>query len=141
MPTYLNETENTINEKFQNQHGSLINFSIEPGQRLKTPYILENANLTKESDAPFYNPLEAATHTVEAEGAGDETVSIDLDTKAISIFNMGENVVLGYINSKSNTPPLFCHPSTERLLSVGHNVEQMIFTFSAAGTIYVEERK
>jgi hypothetical protein len=141
MPTYLNETANTITERFQNQHGSLISFAIKPGERLKTPYVLENANLTKESDSPFYNPLEAATHEVTATGAGDQTISIDLYTKAISIFNPESEIILAYINSKSNTPPLYCHGGTERLLSCGHNVEQLIFTFSAAGTIYVEERK
>ena len=142
MPTYVNNTTSKITESFQNQNGSLVSFEIDSnGGTLKTPYILVNAGLTKTSDAPFYNPLEALTQTVEAEGAGDETVQIDLDTKVISIYNTGSAVVLAYINSKANTPALFCHASSERLISVGHNVNQLIFTFTEAGVVYVEERK
>lgn len=141
MPEYRNDGSSKVIENVKNESGIITPITIEVGKTVKTEYILHNANLTKISDAPFYNPLQANTHVVTATGAEDKEISIHGWTKNISIFNNSSVTVLAYINSKSNTPILYCYSNTERLITAGGRIEKLIFTFSEAATIYVEERK
>jgi len=142
MPTYTNNTSATIKEKIRTVDGMDRTITIEAGKTLQTQYILLNANLTKTSDAPFYNPLSAAGATVTSTGPGDDqTVSINRYTNTISILNQSDQIVNVYLNAKTNTPPLKSFPNTERIIPIGDNVNQVICEFPAEATIYVEERK
>lgn len=142
MPVYKNNTEKSIVENFKDEHNARISFTIEPGKSLSTEFLLTNPNLTLISAAPYFNPLQAATHTVESTGVGDDqTISIDLLTKTIAIINQSSVMVTAFLRSTSNVPGLFCYPSTERIISVGHNVDQIVFQFAGEATIYVEERE
>ena len=142
MPIYKNNTDDRIVETLKDSHGALISFEFEPGQSITTEYILLNANLTEVAEAPYFNPLQAATHVVTSTGVGDnQTVQINRLTKMISIYNSGSAIVDIYIRSLSNTPPLKAYPSTQRLISVGGNVDQLICVFPSEDTIYIEERK
>jgi hypothetical protein len=142
MPTYRNDTANTIVENFQDQHGAEVSFRIESGKTLRTEFVLTNANLTLVSEAPYYNPLQASIQTATSTGVGDDkTVQIELITKTISILNQSDAVVTVFLRSLSNIPGLNCYPWTERIIQVGHNVNQLVLQFSAVGTVYVEQRK
>ena len=142
MPVYLNATSNVIVEKFQDTNGAKVNFRIEPGKSLRTTFILTDSNLTESSPAPYYNPLETTTKTVTSTGpADDKTVDIELITKLISVINQSDVLVTMFLRATANVPGILCHPWTERLVSVGHDVDQIVFQFADAGTIYVEERK
>lgn len=142
MPTYTNNTAATITEKVRNTSGIDITFVIEPGKTLETEFILQNAGLTEDDAAPFYNPLISAGAAITSTGPGDDqTVSIDLKTRVISILNQSDQIVSVYLCSKFNTPPLKVFPSTERLIDVGGNVDQIICEFPDAASVYVEERR
>lgn len=142
MPVYKNETSTTIVEKFQDENGSDIIYRIDPGKAIKTEYVLTDANLTVIDPAPYFNPLQESTHTVTSTGSGDDqTISINLITKKLSIVNQSGAVVIAFLRSTDNVPGIYCYSGTERVILVGHNVDQVIFQFSEAGTVYVEERK
>lgn len=142
MPTYVNNTSATIKEKVRAVNGMDLTLTIEPGKTLQTEYILLDSNLTKTSDAPFFNPLSAAGAEVTSTGPGDDqTVQINRYTNTIAILNQSSAIVNVFLNSKSNTPALKSFPNTERTIEIGDNVNQVICEFPAAATIYVEERK
>lgn len=137
MPVYKNETSNVIVESFGG-----VSFRIEPGQTLNTPYVLTNANLTEVTAAPYFNPLQTDTEEVTSTGPGDDqTVTINLDTEAISILNQSSAIVTCFLRATANTPGLNCYPWTERIVAVNHNVDQIVLQFSEAGTVYVEQRR
>lgn len=142
MPVYKNNTLERITESVKDNSGTSINFGIDPGETLETVYILNNTNLTKISEEPYFNPLQAATHVVTSTGVGDnKTITINRYTKKISVFNSSSVIVDIYIRSLSNNPPLKSYPSTERLINVGSNVDQLICVFPSEATIYIEERR
>lgn len=142
MPTYKNNTSEIIVENFHDTNGSQVSYRIEPGQTLRTDYILTNAGLTTVSAEPYYNPLQAAIQTVTSTGPGDDqTVTIDLKTQTISVLNQSDAIITAFLRSTDNTPGMNCYPWTERLISVGHNVNQIVLQFAAAATVYVEQRK
>jgi hypothetical protein len=142
MPVYKNNTEERITETVKDTNGTSISFAINSGETLETTYILTDSDLTLISEAPYYNPLQAAIHEVTSTGVGNnQTVSINRNTKTISVFNSSGVIVDIYLRSLSNTPPLKSYPNTERLISVGSNVNQLICVFPSAATIYIEERK
>ena len=142
MPTYLNSTNDVIKVKFRSDNGLDTYIEILPGKSHATEKILINDNLTKTSDAPFYNPLQNDVHVVTSTGVGDDqTVGINLWTKSISILNQSAALVNVFLCSKSNTPALKSYPYTERIVEVAGNVNQLILEFPSAATVYVEERK
>jgi hypothetical protein len=140
MPIYKNETSNIITEKVEDQNGNMKTFKFNPGEQKTTEYVLLDSNLTEVNPAPYFNPLMKAT-TVTSTGPGnDQTHSVNRETKLIIIHNSSVDVT-AFIRSKSNTPGLPIPVNTMRELSVGCNCDQIIFEFTAAGTITVEERK
>jgi hypothetical protein len=142
MPTYLNETANTITESFKDKNGILEIINIPAGGSLATTYVLTNANLTKTSDSPYFNPIYGEVKTVVSSGPGDDkTVDIHIDTKQLSIWNANDSVLTVYLNANTNYPPILVFPNSEKLIDLNHNVSQLIISFSAAATIYIEQRK
>ena len=141
MPIYRNDTSNPIVEQVEDKNGAEINIRIEPGKSFTTEFVLTNGNLTEVDPAPYYNPLKADTHEVTSTGPGDDqTITLYLDSKIISILNQTDNIVTAFLRALANTPGINCYPWTERIFNVGHNVDQIVFQFAAAGTIHVEER-
>jgi hypothetical protein len=133
MPTYRNDTDEIIVS---------LGIYVEPGKTIQSTKILGNG-LTKISDQPYYNPLTKPVHVVTSTGVGDDkTISIDyLNTKSISIFNSSDKLVNVYINQLENSNAIKSYPSTERVIGVDQNVEQLVLQFAGAATVYVEERK
>lgn len=140
MPIYKNETSTTIIETFRTASGQKRTFKIEPGKIEETPYILTNVNLTKTNDFPQYNPIYQSEDVISTGVGDDKTVQVNLKSKELSIFNQSDVQVLAYLNVATNRPGISCHPNTERIISVDHNVEQIIFKFAAAATITFEQR-
>jgi hypothetical protein len=141
MPIYKNETGNIIVESVESSDGHRFNVKIVPGETYRTEYVLTDSNLTEVSEAPYYNPL-MAIHTVLSTGVGDDqTIQISRETKLVSIFNNSSALVNVFLRSLSNLPGLPAFANTQREISVGCNVDQIIFQFSESATIYVEERK
>ena len=142
MPVYKNNTSIPIVEIFQDTNGSEIIFRIEPGKILTTTYILTDINLTEVNASPYYNPLQTAIQTVTSTGTGDDkTINLDLISKTVTILNQSDTIVTVFLRALANTPGLNCYPWTERIIAIGHNVNQLVIQFAAAGTVYVEERK
>lgn len=142
MPIYLNETSLPIVETFKDTNGININFRIEPGKSLETEFILSDTNLTTVTEAPFYNPLQEDIQTATSTGPGDDkTIAVNLISKTVSILNQSAVIVTVFLRSTDNAPGLNCYPWTERLIAVGHNVNQLVLQFADAGTVYIEERK
>ena len=142
MPVYKNNTSIPIVEIFQDTNGSEIIFRIEPGKTLTTTYILTDVNLTEVSAPPYYNPLQTAIQTVTSTGVGDDkTITLDLISKTVTILNQSDTIVTVFLRALANIPGLNCYPWTERIIAIGHNVNQLVIQFAAVGTVYVEERK
>ena len=141
MPVYKNETEEIIVEEVESSDGQRFNVKINPGETKTTEFVLTNANLTEVTAAPYYNPL-MTTHSVSSTGVGnDQTIQISRETKLVSIFNATTVQVNAFLRSTDNLPGLPVFGNTQRDISVGCNVDQIVFQFAASATIYVEERK
>jgi hypothetical protein len=141
MPVYKNETAEIIVEEVESSDGQRHNIKINPGETKTTEYVLTNGDLTEVTAAPYYNPL-MTTHTVTSTGVGDDkTIQISRETKLVSIFNSTSIQVNAFLRSTSNLPGLPIFANTQREITVGCNVDQIVFQFAAAATIYVEERK
>lgn len=142
MPTYRNTTDTVIKEQVINHNGVRVNLEFPAGKDTETIYIVSNAGLTKISDVPVYNPLQAETTTVTSTGVDDDQeVDIHLYTKTVSIFNNSSVLVNAYINGTFNSPPLLCHPNTERIIKSGGSIDKLVLVFASAATVYVEQRK
>jgi len=140
MPIYKNETANVITEKVENADGSNKTFKFQPDEQKTTEFVLLDSNLTEVNAAPYFNPLMKAA-TITSTGPGDDqTYAINRHTKLIVIHNASIDVV-AYLRAKANLPGLPLPVNTMREITVGMNVDQIVFEFSAAGTITVEERK
>lgn len=141
MPVYTNNTSATITEKVENEDGVRSTIKIEPGKSKETEFVLLDAGLTEDDPAPYYNPL-MRTQTITSTGVGDDqTVAINRETKIINIFNASAVDVTAFLRSTSNTPGLPVPANTQREVSVGCNVNQIILQFGAAASVLVEERK
>jgi len=142
MPTYKNNTASTIVEQFLNKDGLLVPISIAAGATLATQYVLTDANLTKTSDSPYYNPLYGEVKTIVSSGVGDpKEADIHIDTKELAIWNNNDCLITMYLNVNTNDPPLKVYPYSEKVINCNHNIEKLIMSFSAAATIYIEGRK
>ena len=141
MPVYKNETTLVITEKVENEDGTKSIIKINPGESKTTEYVLLDAGLTEVSAAPYYNPL-MRTQSITSTGVGDDqTVAINRETKRVIIHNSSAADVVAFLRALVNTPGLPIPANTIREISVGCNVDQIIFQFGAAATILVEERK
>jgi hypothetical protein len=141
MPVYTNNTSNTITEKVENEDGVRSTIKIEPGKSKRTEFVLLDANLTEDDPAPYYNPL-MRTQSVTSTGVGnDQTIQISRETKIVAIHNNSAADVTAFLRSTSNTPGIPVPNNTLREISVGCNVDQIVFQFTASATILVEERK
>lgn len=141
MPVYKNETDEIIVEEVESSEGQRFNVKINPGETKTTEYILTDGNLTEVTAAPYYNPL-MTTHTVTSTGVGDDqTINISRETKLVSIFNNSNVQVTAFLRSTSNLPGLPVFANTQREISVGCNVDQIVLQFASSATVYVEERK
>lgn len=140
MPIYKNETSNVITEKVESADGNRKTIKFQPGEQKTMEYVLFDAGLTEINAAPYYNPLMKAV-SLTSTGPGDnKTHSVDRETKLIIIHNASVDVT-AFIRATANIPGLPIPVNTMRELAVGCNCDQIIFVFSAAGTITVEERK
>lgn len=141
MPVYKNETANTITEKVENEDGVRSTVKIEPGKSKTTEFVLLDSNLTEVSAAPYYNPL-MRTQTITSTGVGDDqTVAINRETKMVIIQNATTVDVTAFLRALANTPGLPVPANTQREVSVGCNVNQLVLQFGAAASVLVEERK
>ena len=141
MPVYKNETAIAITEKVENEEGMRSTIKINPGESKTTEFVLLDSGLTEVSAAPYYNPL-MRTQSITSTGIGDDqTVSINRETKQVLIHNSTTVNVVAFLRALANTPGLPIPANTIREISVGCNVDQIIFQFAAAATILVEERK
>lgn len=141
MPVYKNETAVAITERVEDEDGSKRTVKLEPGKSKTTELVLLDAGLTEVSAAPYYNPL-MRTQTITSTGiADDQTVAINRETKKLTIYNSSTVEVVAFIRALANTPGLPVPASSQRELSVGCNVDQLVIQFAAAASVLVEERK
>jgi hypothetical protein len=141
MPVYGNDTEVAITEKVEDEDGTQRTIKIEPGKSKTTEYVLLDAGLTEVSAAPYYNPL-MRTQVVTSTGiADDQIIVINRQTKTLTIYNSSTVEVVAFIRALANTPGLPVPASSQRELSVGCNVNQLVIQFAAAASVLVEERK
>jgi hypothetical protein len=140
MPIYQNQTDTTIVENFRDANGQKRTYKILPGKKEETEFILTNANLTKVNDFPQYNPIYTSADVTSTGVGDDKTVAVNLNAKQLSILNQSDVEVLAYLNVDTNRPGIPCAPNTERLISLNHNVEQVVFKFAGAATIKFEQR-
>jgi hypothetical protein len=141
MPVYKNETDEMIVEEVESSDGQRFKVKIAPGETKTTEYVLTDSGLTTVSETPYYNPL-MTTHSVSSTGVGDDqTIQISRETKLVSIFNASSVQVNAFLRSTDNLPGLPVFGNTQRDISIGCNVDQIVFQFAASATIYVEERK
>jgi len=139
MPIYENQTLETIVETIIVRGRKRV-FKINPGEHVETTRILTDVNFTKLNDFPRYNPI-YQQDTVVSSGSGDnQTIQINLYSSEMSVFNSGSANVLAYLGLLTNYPGIPCHPNTERIILLDYNVEQIIFVFDVAGTVYCEQR-
>lgn len=140
MPIYKNETANVITEDVESSGGNRKVVKFQPGEQKSMEWVLFDAGLTEVNAAPYYNPL-MRTASLTSTGPGDDqTHLVNRETKLIIIHNASIDVI-AFIRAKANTPGLPIPINTMRELAVGCNCDQIVFEFSAAGTITVEERK
>ena len=140
MPVYKNETSAIIKETVEDANGSRKTFKFNPGEQKSTQYVLTDAGLTLVNAAPYFNPLMKSTSLTSTGPGNDKTHSIDRHTKAVVIYNASVDCT-AFLRAKANTPGLIVPANTLREIAVGMNVDQIVFEFTAAGTITVEERK
>jgi hypothetical protein len=141
MPIYKNETVVPITERVESQDGTRRTIKIDPGKSKKTELVLLDSDLTEVQAAPYYNPL-MRTYSVTSTGIGnDQTIAISRETKIVSIFNNSDADVVAFLRALANLPGLPIPTNTQREVSVGCNVDQIVLQFTAAATIFVEERK
>ena len=141
MPVYKNETAIVITEKVENEDGSQKTVKIEPGKSKTTELVLLDSGLTEISAAPYYNPL-MRTQTITSTGVGDDqTVAINRETKKILIQNASTVDVVAFLRATANTPGLPVPASSQREVSIGCNVNQLVLQFAAAASVLIEERK
>jgi len=140
MPIYKNETADVITENVESAGGNRKVVKFQPGEQKRMEWVLLGAGLTLVNAAPYYNPL-MRTASITSTGPGDDkTHLVNRETKLIIIHNASIDVT-AFIRATANTPGLPIPVNTMRDLSVGCNCDQIVFQFSAAGTITVEERK
>jgi hypothetical protein len=141
MPVYTNNTLVTIKERVENEDGIKNTIKIEPGKSKTTEFVLLDAGLTEDSAAPYYNPL-MRTQTITSTGIGDDqTVAINRQTKIVIVQNASAVAVTAFLRATANTPGLPVPANTQREVSVGCNVNQLVLQFGAAASVLVEERK
>ena len=141
MPVYKNETANVITEKVENTEGANKIFKFNPGDQKRTEFVLLDSNLTEVSAAPYFNPL-MKTQSITSTGIGDDqTVAINRETKKILIVNASTVDITAFLRATANTPGLPVPASTQRSVSIGCNVNQLVLQFAAAASVLVEERK
>jgi len=141
MPVYTNNTSVTITEDIENEHGVRSKIKIQPGKSKTTEFILLDAGLTEDSAAPYYNPLMRVNNVTSTGVGDDQTVAISRETKLLIIYNSSDVGVDVFLRALANTPSLPVPSNSVREISVGCNVNQLVCQFSAAATIFVEERK
>jgi hypothetical protein len=141
MPVYTNNTSETITERVENEDGVRSTIKIAPGKSKTTEFVLLDAGLTEDSAVPYYNPL-MRTQTITSTGIGDDqTVAINRQTKIVIIQNASSIGMVAFLRATANTPGLPVPANTQREVSVGCNVNQIVIQFGAAASVLVEERK
>ena len=142
MPAYYNGTSTRIVETVRDENGIDLVIEVQPGKSIVTEYILTNASLTKTSDEPFWSPLQEPVNVLASTGSDDpKTLVLATKTMAVSVYNPSSVLVSCYIQSLDNAKFLYCYVNAERIIPVGGNCSQLIFTFPSAATIYVEQRR
>ena len=142
MPIYKNETAAVIIEKFVNADGIMTYLRFEPGESKTTQYRIPGTSLTLVAAAPYYNPLLVSVETVTSTGvADDKTVPVHIDCRELAIHNGSAVLVTAYVQAEANAPGIPVYPTSERVISLNHNCEQVVLKFAAAATVYVEQRK
>ena len=106
MPTFINNTENTI--KAVDISGN--NIMVAPTESFTTFSYDVNANLTKTSDQPLWNRIKnRQTITATTEGTA---VTISVKTQKILIGNI-TNTISVFIQDTSNTPAEFSNKTSD----------------------------
>lgn len=100
MPTYKNNTN-----KKQFYDGGLR--WVEPGDTVELKRYIDNSNLTKTSDEPYYSQI---TQVNTPTGSSDMTIDINSNTVNIEIYNRSSHLLYVYKNSKQNKPAIKMNP-------------------------------
>lgn len=141
MPVYTNNTSVTITEDVENEDGVRAKIKIQPGKSKTTEFVLLDAGLTEDSAAPYYNPLMRVNNVTSTGVGDDQTVAISRETKLVIIYNSSDADIDVFLRALANIPSLPVPSNSVREIAVGCNVNQLVCQFSAAATIFVEERK
>lgn len=107
MPTYRNDTQHK-----QYIDSNKLRF-VAPGNTYETFKIVDNDNLTKISDEPYYNP---ALRVTKPTGSSDTEIDLMNTTDQLEIINNSSHNSRIYLNSKSNTPAIEVPASGEKKL-------------------------
>ena len=82
-----------------------------------------------------------AVRTVTSTGVGDDkAVQIHVNTRILSLYNVGSGVVTCFLRALTNTPGLPIYASSQREIELNRNAEQIVLQFAAAGSLNVEQR-
>lgn len=129
MPTYKNETDDIIYDVWQ---------PIEPGDTYETIRNLDDTDLTKLSEDPYY-PLADREQTVSFGGAGTQQAGVSLNSKVLRVSTDVEVTIKA--NSSSNPYTYTMYANEERDIYNDHSIKVLEFTTSGAGDIHVVELK
>jgi hypothetical protein len=101
MPTYRNT----------GAAGTLVisagarSYSFPPGVDVAIEAVITDSRLTLVDAAPYYNPL-VANAAVTFAAAGTETVTVDLATRQVCIWQVSGCNITVYLQAAANTPAL-----------------------------------
>lgn len=97
--TLINNTAST--QKYT-LHGKSLGPSFAPSESRAVMYYSDNANLTVDSDSPYYNRLNSITEVTGISATATD-VTISLDTDYVIIFHITSTIDV-FIQDEANTP-------------------------------------
>lgn len=138
MPTYRNESSETV--WVLDYTNNQVKFA--PGEEKETLKILDDANLTKINDEPYYNTLIDENTLTLATSATSASLNIDPSSSYIRIIPITSNILLSsikiFINDWNNIPGI----TVNELITLTNRgkIEKLYFS-NGPGTICIKEIK
>lgn len=129
MPTYRNDTNRVLFDE---------STPIMPGNEYETLRIVENTELTKISDEPYY-PLANDEHSISFGSAETKSVDVDLYSGVLRV-NTDVNVTVK-ANSDSNPYGFTLNANEERDIFNDRNITTLYLTSGGSGAANVIELK
>lgn len=134
MPRYRNDGTTSIG--IEGTDGS--NISLAPGEEGDTNLFFSISNLTKISDAPYYNRV-INRQTITLGAAQDVTISLNTDW--ILIYQITDDVTV-YRQHADNTPPEYdAHTDSDPVIQIPAKGTLTNLVVSGTGTCEVVEYK